>query len=86
MKLHAHAAHELVFRQPVELRAHVVGGHVRVTDDPVWPAAFIRHLAHPGDFALEILTWPVCLHVDGLHDTGAGAIAQKLVDQIVAAN
>ena len=38
VQLHAHAAHQRILRQPIELRAHVVDGDVRIADDAVRPA------------------------------------------------
>ena len=39
VQLHAHAAHQRILRQPIELRAHVVDRHIGIADDAVRPAA-----------------------------------------------
>ena len=38
VQLHAHAAHQWILGQPIELRPHIIDRHVRIADDAVRPA------------------------------------------------
>src|SRR5258708_31613834 len=48
VQLHAYATHQSVALEPVDLRAHVVSGKIRVGDDRVRPAGFLGGGLRPG--------------------------------------
>ncbi len=86
VQLHAHAAHQRIARQPVELRAHVIDAEIGIGDDGVRPAVLVRGLLHPGRLVLEAVVGPVGLHVNRAGDAGALEIVEIFLDRIVAAD
>lgn len=46
VQLHAHAAHQRIALQAIELRAHVVGREIGIGDDGVGPAVFVGRRLH----------------------------------------
>ena len=84
VELHAHAAHQRIAPEPVELRPHVGDGEVGVGDDRVRPARFRGRPLHPGGLVLEAFARPVRLDVDRLDDVRARDVGPVFVDRIVA--
>ena len=68
VQLHAHAVHERIARQPVELRPRVIGAHVGIGDDRVRPARLVGGPLHPGRLLLVSLGRPVGLHINRFDD------------------
>src|SRR5690606_42021411 len=68
MQLHAHAAQERICDQPVELGAHIIGGHVSIADERVRPAGTGSDLGNERYLPFKVLPRPVRLDVDALFD------------------
>ena len=84
VQLHAHAAHQRIARQTIQLRADVIDAKIGIGDDGVRPAVVLRGLLHPGGFVLETIIGPVGLHIDRARHAGAGEIVEIFLDRIVA--
>ena len=86
VQLHAHAAHQRIARQAVELRAHVVDAEVGVGDDRVRPAGLVGRPLHPGRLVLVSARAPSWSARRPIDDAGAGEVGAELLDRIVAAD
>src|ERR1700738_2465514 len=84
VQLHAHAAHQGIALEPVELKAHVVRGKIRIGDDRVRPAGLFGGALHPGGLTIEPLGRPIGLHIDRFYDAIAGEVIEIFADRIIA--
>ena len=84
VQLHAHAAHQRIARQTIQLRTDVVDVEICIGDDGVRPAMILRGLLHPGGFVLEAVVGPVGLHIDRARYAGAREVAEIFLNRIVA--
>jgi hypothetical protein len=64
VQLHAHAVHERIAREPVELGTDVIGADVGIGDNRVRPTAPVGGSLHPGRLVLISVGRPVRLDVD----------------------
>src|SRR5229473_5170747 len=83
VQLHAHATHQRVTLEPIELRADVVRAEIGIGDDRMRPACFLGGALHPGRLVLEPRRHPIGLHVDRFDDTIAGEVVEIFADRIV---
>src|SRR5215471_15752254 len=84
MQLHAHAVHQRIAFETIELRTHVIDAEVGIGDDSVRPAVLIRGPLHPGRLVLEAVVGPVGLHIDRSRHARTGEIAEIFLDGVVA--
>src|ERR1700677_1604154 len=84
VQLHAHATHQRIAPEPVELRAHVLRAEIGIGDDRMRPAGFLGGALHPGGFVLESLLGPIGLYIDRFDDATAGEVVEIFADRIVA--
>ena len=84
VQLHAHAAHQRIARQAIQLRTDVIDVEIGVGDDGVRPVMILRGLLHPGRFVLEAVVGPVGLHIDRARHAGACEVAEIFLNRIVA--
>ena len=80
----AHAAHQWRLRMRRHHRRGIVALHVDEPDDRMRPAGAVCLRLHPFDFFDGARRRPVGLHIDRLHDAGAGKVRQKFLDRIIA--
>src|SRR4051794_34301228 len=84
VQLHAHAAHQRIALEAVELRADVFDGEIGIGDDRMRPAVLGGGLLHPGGLVLEVLIGPVGLHIDRARDAGALEVVEIFLDRVIA--